>query len=255
MPSRKCRYWIHKAPKLVGTSVGRSVWRTSSCNIGTGLWGLGLGTSNMSDMNLMKLVWDAGDRCLVPEHRRLIRINLLILILNLAKKINSSKLSIFQKPSIILTYVFSIPNQFFEFNFFGTNQCRSIEFLAQWIPLFQGRHHRLIFIDFFALLLLNCHSWGETCCHLFQRFLEVLPFPRIVSHQPFSKGWSRCAQVYPFSKVSGSISFSKDCVTLAFSQRLIKVCTSHTLFKGISEQVPWDLKASFKPCNFTAVLS
>ena len=36
----------------------------------------------------------------------------------------------------------------------------------------------------------------------------------------------------PFSKVSGSAPFSKDCVTLTFFQRLIKVCTSPPFFKG-----------------------
>ena len=98
----------------------------------------------MSDMNLMKLVWDAGDRCLVPEHRRLIRINLLILILNLAKN-NSSKLIIFQKLSICLTYVFSIPNQFFEFNFLVQINVDQLNFWPNESPFSKGDDLKAIY--------------------------------------------------------------------------------------------------------------
>ena len=97
--------------------------------------------------------------------------------------------------------------------------------MAQWIPLFQGWwskinlqisikltpsvfsksrphcHHHLTVINFFALLLFNCHSWGETCCPLFQRFLEVLPFQGLCHIGFFPKVDQLCVQVSPFSKV------------------------------------------------------
>ena len=138
-------------------------------------------------------------------------------------------------------------------------------------------HHHLIFIDFFALLLLNCHPWGETCCPLFQRFLEVLPFPRVMSAfwPPFSKvsGFQGSCQLFGtlfskvsqgscqlfgahFSKVSGSASFSKGHVSFLapFFQRFLEalpfprvMSTFCTFFERFLDVLPFPRVMSILP--------
>ena len=96
--------------------------------------------------------------------------------------------------------------------------------MAHWIPLFQGWwskiylqisikltpsvfsksrplcHHHLTFINFFCFAFIQVSSWCETCCPLFSKVSGSAPFPRVMPHWSFSKGWSILCTSLPFFK-------------------------------------------------------
>ena len=190
-----------------------------------------------------------------------------------------SKIVFSKKYQVFWSYVFSIPDQFFGFKIFGTNQCKQIGFLSwsQWpteSPFSKGDDLKSIYkyqLHWHHLYLANQdHTVTITLPSLtFLLCFCSSVIPDVKHAVPFFKGFWKCSLSKGYATLafferlinfvyksplfqrfaSTQIPFQIVLCHCALFQRFVDVSQLTPFFKGTSKQVPWDVKVSVKPCN------